>query len=372
MVSFPDQRPTAVQEKSITTLRGQLEALGHEEQARAARMLRVTESEGLLVAPESMYKWIQGLFGSVQAVERQTIVKTTNLVTYEGTLFNALRSSRPMETELPENLDDIVNGGVGDPFCHPLEGTPADVFGRVQGRYGITASNIAKYDAFHGVVIFNHHNPLRFERDEISNQLDIGLEWAHRVLEADSQAKYFFYMWNCMWKSGASILHGHAQVASTREVHYAKVEHLRAAAAAYRERYGSNYFQDLVATHRALGLTLEHGDTTILASLTPIKEKEVWLVADSLTRDMRDAIYRVLHCYTARLGVTSFNLVVYMPPLAPAAEDWSGFPVITRIVDRGPLANKTADMGAMELYASSVVSSDPFKVADALAREPGL
>ena len=36
------------------------------------------------------------------------------------------------------------------------------------------------------------------------------------------------------------------------------------------------------------------------------------------------------------------------------------------MVDRGDPMNRTADFGAMELYASSVVSSDPFRVAAAL------
>jgi len=35
-------------------------------------------------------------------------------------------------------------------------------------------------------------------------------------------------------------------------------------------------------------------------------------------------------------------------------------------VDRGDPAAKTADIGAMELYASAVVSSDPFDLAEAL------
>jgi hypothetical protein len=104
----------------------------------------------------------------------------------------------------------------------------------------------------------------------------------------------------------------------------------------------------------------------LLASLTPLKEKEVWLFADSLGPDLGEGIYRVLNCYVQDLGVASFNVVLYMPPLAPVAEDWSGFPIIARIVDRGPLLNRTADMGAMELYASSVVASDPFKLMEYL------
>jgi hypothetical protein len=35
-------------------------------------------------------------------------------------------------------------------------------------------------------------------------------------------------------------------------------------------------------------------------------------------------------------------------------------------VDRGDPANRTSDIGAMELYAASVVASDPFRVAEAL------
>jgi hypothetical protein len=55
-----------------------------------------------------------------------------------------------------------------------------------------------------------------------------------------------------------------------------------------------------------------------------------------------------------------------MPPLSPVAEDWSGFPTVVYLVDRGSPANRTSDIGAMELYAASVVASDPFAVARAL------
>jgi hypothetical protein len=148
-------------------------------------------------------------------------------------------------------------------------------------------------------------------------------------------------------------------------MHYAKVEALRRAALADRDRYGNNYFDDLIACHRSVGLVSDIGDTAILTSLTPIKEKETLLIAPAITRDLRYSIGHVLDRMVYRLGVTSFNLVIYLPPLAEAPEDWSGFPAIVRIVDRGEPNNKTADIGAMELYAASVVSSDPFRVAEA-------
>jgi hypothetical protein len=57
-----------------------------------------------------------------------------------------------------------------------------------------------------------------------------------------------------------------------------------------------------------------------------------------------------------------------MPPIAEVEEDWSGFPVVVRIVDRGDPDSKVSDVGAMELYAASVIASDPFAVAGALEK----
>ena len=333
----------------------------------AARILYVGESIGSLRPPAAMRDWIVQHFGSVAAVERQVIVKTMNRITLEGTLFNALRASRPFESKHSSDLIDIVTGGTGDPFCKPMDGTPEDVFGRVRGQRCVTASNIAKYDAFHGVVIFDEHNPLSFDPESVSDAIDVGLEWGRRAMEEDAEAKYLFFMWNCLWKSGASILHGHAQVAATRGVHYAKVEALRQQTLGYRDRYGTSYFDDLVALHRSLGLVKDLGDTHVLVSLTPVKEKEVLVVSPVLSADLKSAVAHTLERLVHAMGVSSFNLAIYMPPLAPVAEDWSGFPYLVRIVDRGEPNNKTADIGAMELYASSVVSSDPFRVAEALA-----
>ncbi len=353
-------------DRSIVDLPKLVRTLPDHEQALFHRLFLVSESVGELRAPLSMHGWIGRLFGSLAAVERQTIIRTTNLVTMEGALFNALRASRPFESQHAEEVEALVNSGTGDPFCSPLQSTPEDVFGRVRGRHSVTASNVAKYDAFHGVVVFDEHNPLRFDEESISDVIDVGLQWGRRVLDVDSEARYFFLLWNCLWKAGASILHGHAQVVATRDLHYPKVEGLRRQALAYRERHASDYFADLVAVHRALGLVADVGTTNVVCTLTPVKEKEVLLLAPELTPDLKRAVAQVLDRFVHSLGVTSFNLVICMPPLAPAPEDWSGFPHIIRIVDRGELTNKTADVGAMELYASSVVASDPYRVAAAL------
>ncbi|MFQ6013828.1 MAG: hypothetical protein ACE5NP_00110 [Anaerolineae bacterium] len=353
-------------ETNIVRLPQMVENLPSAERKLFHRIFHLSSTTGYLNPPHSMHPWIEGYFGSVEAVRSQRMVKVTNLITMEGALFNQLRASRPMEVKEGGDLKEIIMGNVGDPFCKPTEGTPEDVFGRLKGEHSITASNVAKYDGFHGLVIFDEHDPLSFTLEGVSDALDTALGWFQAAHRQDGQARYPFFMWNCLWKSGASILHGHAQMTLTRDMHYAKVEGLRRAALGYQERYGSNYFEDLYQVHQVLGLAFERGDVRVVVYLTPIKEKETLLIAERVDDGLKEAIFLTLQCFTQRLGVSSFNLAIYLPPLAPVDEDWTGFPVLARLVDRGDPMVDTADFGAMELYAASVVASDPFRVVETL------
>lgn len=248
-------------------------------------------------------------------------------------------------------------------FCHPEQQTSADPFGRVRGRYCLTASNIAKCDGHHAVIIFDEHNPLAVSREAIVDGFLTARRWAERVREEDPAAKYFFFFWNCLWKSGASIIHGHAQATVAREMHYPRVEVLRRAMVAYREKYRSGYFADLFRVHEAAGLAWRWGAVKGFAYLAPVKEKEVFLLAGEPGPELYEAAARVIAGYRA-ISCGSFNLALMLPPLAKTDEDWEGFPAIIRIVDRGDPAVRTSDIGAMELYAASVIVSDPFRMAE--------
>ncbi|MDP2659777.1 MAG: hypothetical protein Q8R28_03515 [Dehalococcoidia bacterium] len=335
------------------------------------RIFRVSVAQGELIAPAEMHAWIARLFGSVDATRRQKIVRVTNLVTLEGALFNELRSRRPIDMKETLSLMEEIENHQGDPFCKPDTGTPADVFGRVRGRHCITASNVAKYDTFSGLVIFNEHNPLSFTSEAVHDYIDTALEWGRRAHQSDPLAKYLFIMWNCLWKSGATLVHGHFQMTLTRDMHYPKVESLRRAALAYRESSGRDYFDDLYQAHRSVGCAFEKSGTRIIASLAPVKEKEVLLISYSLDEELKEAIFKTAEAMTKAMGVASFNLVLYMPPIGPVQEDWSGFPYMARMVDRGDPSSRNCDMGAMELYATSVVSSDPLGVARILRERMG-
>lgn len=341
--------------------------LPEEDRSRFERIYHLCITTGQVVPPEAMHAWIAGHFGSVEAVRRQRIVKVTNRVTLEGTLFNELRANRPMEAPSGSNdLEKTIQNSAGGPFCDPITGTPADVFGRIQGKHALTASNVAKYDSWHAVIVFDEHHPLRFTASQVADYVDTAQKWSRVAHRADPEACYPLFIWNCLWRSGASILHGHAQMTLTRGMHYGKVESWRQAALGYREVNGKNYFEDLISTYRALGLVIDHGAATIFPSLTPFKEKETYIMAPDLDDDLKSALYLVMSTFVEQLETRSFNLALYQPPLSDTPEDWKGFPFIVRMMDRGGLHSHTSDIGAMELFAQSVVATDPFRVANML------
>ncbi|WP_047863839.1 hypothetical protein [Rubrobacter aplysinae] len=360
---------------AITDLPDLIHALPAAEREIADRLLEVTATTGYLEEPEAMRPWIERTFGSVEEVREQRIVRVTNLVTLEGTLFNGLRSSRPLDTGTDADLGAEISATKGDPFCSPESGTPADVFGRVRGEYATTASNVAKYDGFHGVIVFDDHDPLSLTPEKVSDYVSTGLRWLREARHADPGARYPFMMWNCLWRAGGSIIHGHAQVTATRGSHYPKVERLRRDAAGYAAEHGRDYFGDLLRLHEALGLSIPlpggADEVRAFASLTPVKEKELVLIGHSPEDEgLHRAAGELLTSYVRNLGVRSFNVAFYMPPAEPES-GWENFPTLVYLVDRGEPSNRTSDIGAMELYAASVVASDPFGVARALSNLSG-
>ncbi len=328
------------------------------------------ETKGELVVPIEMDSWVETTFGSVAHVQKQDFIRITNTVTYEGAIFNELRTMRPL-VESGYNFNDVmdqIKSTDGDPFMHPEKGTPADVFGRVKGKYCITASNVAKYDGFHGLIIFDEHNPLLFSRKRVRDYFAVAHEWFMKANKHNKFAIYPLFTWNCLWKAGASVIHGHAQVVLTEGQAYAKVEDLRVSAHKYQERNRSNYFDDVYSIHEKLGLAQKIGDVRLLVNITPIKEKEIMIFGTSLNKALADVVSDTLNTMKERLGVSSFNLSIVLPPLSKTLEVWEHMPIVVRIVDRGSLSAKTADIGSMELYAQSVIGSNPYLVFDSIKR----
>jgi hypothetical protein len=350
----------------ITTLDKRLDKLAAPQRDLFRRLYRLETGAGRLAIPPEMREWAARQFGSAEAVVEQCVVRLTNLITGEETLFNPLRSRRPSDSyDRTRGIETMDKGA--DSFDDPLRQTSADTFGRIRGRFCVTASNIAKCDSLHGLVIFDEHHPLKWGQEQVLDYLETGYRWAEAAHRQYPAAKYYFFCWNCLWRSGASLYHGHAQMMLGQGRHYTRIEALRRAALAYRRRYGTSYFDDLYRVHEALGCARTVQGTRILACLTPVKSREIMIMASDFGLSFQKRVFEALACYRDQMGVVSFNLGLTTRPLDRTRESWQGFPAVAWMVDRGPLSHLSSDIGALELFASTF-AGDPFPLAAALDR----
>jgi galactose-1-phosphate uridylyltransferase len=339
----------------ITDLEELVAALPHDAQALFNRFYRLELATGTLKVPVEMVPWVNARFGAVERVEAQRIVSIKNRFTGEHSLFNQLRTERPIEARSSVHLAELEEKE-HCLFCQPETSTPADAFGRITGNHCITASNIAKYDALHSLVIFKEHNPLLIQEEWLADYLSTAERWFEAVTRYHGYpALHKFFLWNGLWRSGASIIHGHMQLTATSE-RYGRLALFEQAMRAYNRAFNGDYLADLIAVHEQLGLARQEGRETILCYLTPVKEKELVIVSSAArSEEMAETLYAVLQRYL-KLGVQSFNLAIFQ---------MNGRHIV-RLVDRGSLADRNSDIGAMELYAASVIASDPLKLAKAI------
>jgi hypothetical protein len=349
----------------VLDLPARIAGLDGDARERAGRLLEVRVVHGRTDPPPALEPWLERVFGSVSAVREQTIVKVTNLVTLEATLFAPLRARRPVDgPERPSDLGAEIAGTEGDPFCNPETGTPAQAFGRVRGVHTVTGANAALADANHAVIVFDEHDPLAFDAALVTDLFATGRAWADRARRDDPASANYLLLWNCLWRAGGSIIHGHAQALAGSGSHYARLERFHRDADSYRSSFGLDLIGDIVGLHRDLGLARDRDDgVSILAHLTPVKERELLIVGlpgmDERHPSFAGAVADALLAYRDRLGVRSFNFALWRAPLDGR---WGEFAPILRMVDRGDLFQRPSDIGAMELYGTPIVGADPYDV----------
>ena len=358
----------------ILDLPHRIAGLSGDARARADRLLDVRPIEGETDPPATLGPWLTRTFGSIEAVRHQSMLRVTNLATLDATIFAPLRSRRPLDgTRNAADLAAEIAATEGDPFCDPENETPAEQFGRVRGGRMLSGANAALADAHHAVLVFDDHDPLAFDRSLVADLLATGRAWADRARTIDPGAANYLLLWNCLWRAGGSIVHGHAQALLGSGPHHARIERFRQDAGAYRSRHRSALAGDLVAVHRELDLAVDRGRVSILGHLTPLKEREMMVIGapgvDERHPDFADAVAHALLTYRDWLGVRSFNLALWRPPLTDdgsAPPGWEDFATMVRIVDRGDPFSRPSDIGAMELYGTPIVGSDPYEVVSAL------
>ena len=232
-----------------------------------------------------MEPWVIQQFGALEPVREQTIVKIVNRLTLESALFNPLRARRPDQAGRRRS----GAGGVD------------------RARAG-RARYLSRPRARHDRRCVRAHSRAalcdRLERGEVCR-----LAWAGDLRRAAPaalrpgsaarlsgcraalaggraclrpQAIYPMITWNCLPKSGATMMHGHMQIALTRGMHYTHVERWRRAAEEYRARDGRKLFRRSVCAARRAGAGDSLGaETRAFAHLTPARNREIVFLADA-------------------------------------------------------------------------------------------
>jgi hypothetical protein len=299
-----------------------------------------------------------------------SILRISNRWAFEGTAFDPRRKRRtaPVSDTFLQLLRRCQTPGQSCPLC------PEEIGGSlpasISDDHCLILDPRVKFDGYHALIAFTEHNPLVYTEEAITSYLEMGEAWAqacHRdsLRAGCDPAVFYLFTWNCLC---GSLVHGHAQVVSHTRFPAPRLALLADAARRYRAT-GHNYFEDLWLAHWSLGLGSEVGAARVMASLTPIKEREC-LILTRVGDDWHNLARALLLALTTLQvdqphGLWAFNLVVYSPPLVPVP-GWEDWPILARLVDRGWPLLGVVDMGTMELYAESIVAHDPFVLATAL------
>eukprot|EP00755_Sulcionema_specki_P028056 Sspe_Gene.89057::Locus_60921_Transcript_1_1_Confidence_1.000_Length_1369::g.89057::m.89057 len=340
------------------------------------RLYTIESRQGRVVVPDTFQEKVKGMFknypggsSSLHFVESQTIITTYNKYTAEHSLFNEIRRYRPgyrekLSEEEETALQNEIKAKKGEKcdFCN-MERTAADIFGRIVSKHCYISANVAKYEKWHSLLIAKEHSPLVFTHEMVQDYVRTARSWYQKVYEIDSTATAPHLMWDSTGRASASQIHQHMQLSVTNKF-YTRAEMMRRSSAAYQAEWGGNMWADMALVHDQLGLAVRKGDCVLMASLTPIKERELIVVGYSDDSDFA-ALWYVALAALRSFGTRSFSSGVVFEPL----DNPRSYPAVARVVDRGAPSDIRNDVGAMELYGSFNVGQDPFDLMPTIREE---
>jgi diadenosine tetraphosphate (Ap4A) HIT family hydrolase len=305
-----------------------------------------------------------------ESVENQytIIIRDKNLG--HEVIFNPLRSRRttPINGPDPAELIEHERTGAGCLWCEPdgwmEKGMWADEFGEVWSDDGriVARANWARMAPISGMVIGDEktHNLLRLSLSDFFSMFQLAEVYIRKARETRPRARFFIVFMNGGPKSAGSVAHSHLQIVGKEgDRHFGYAENILA-------RCPADYWEQAKLAHRELGLTLTDGRCTAWVNLAPVKEKDITVLASTL-QDGALMIYRLMQTLIGR-GTNNYSLAVILSPQYVTTLEDKRFskwpPVLLRWVDRGDGRSKHGDVGAMEFFASTVVATDPFVVAN--------
>ena len=326
-----DGAPAPFFPTSMAHLRGFLERGSASLRARFNALYEIEAKTAVMKVPDAFAAKAKAMFallpGGLAGLENQTIVTMYNKFTDEYSLFNEVRRFRPgyqerlrPEQEAAVNASYNANSGAENcDFCS-MSRTAEDVFGRIESKHCYVASNVAKYESWHSLIVSKHHSPLTFNAEIIQDYFATSQRWFEKVNSVDRDAVFPFMSWDAGPRASASQVHQHLQVVLTHDRYLSKAENTRRAASVFERRFvGKNYWAEVAMVHSQMGLALSHGNSVVISHSCPVKEREMIVVtSDHTSPDFAEALNAALESLRDDIGVRALSMGVSFTPVGTA------------------------------------------------------
>lgn len=332
----------------------------------------VQDRSAPLVIPDTfapkVLKWLGGKQELLKEAALQPITSVENLYSQESTVFNPLRAKRPgagggATEETKKFLAELIQSSAKEcDFCNYKINTAKDPFESVESKYSLSVSNTFKVEKFHSLIIWRRHDPLKVNEEELLDSMETAQKWFLRAHQNDEEYTIPHIYWDILPRASASQVHPHFHVTLARDHYYARWAHFHMAAMKYAaDHNGENYFSALNRIHSALGLSVQHGNASVLAYVTPAASYEIYLFSKTPCKDLFQLLYYSIAALRDDMELYAMSAGMVFPKLGPLADE-SDLPTIIRLVYRGPAEARRADIDSLMLFGTVNVNVDPYVV----------
>lgn len=364
-----------VRENSVRTFQDLASAFERPEYSAVREMyeLRVDQSAALIMDAEGR-EWARRAFAraSLPDIENQHVIAIRDRYLLEEAILNPLRALRsPRSNGIdPQLIIDEEARNNGCKWCDlngwhaRRRGMFSDDFGEVHSddeRFCARA-NWARLAPISGLAFGDEttHNLLRLTKEDFLSLLEIAAAYTHKASRAIPGSQYFIYFLNGGIKSAGSVAHTHIQIAGRLDRHFGYAESVIS-------KCPPDYWQRLADIHQKLGLAFERNGCVGWVNICPVRDRDITVISPSVAAGA-EAVYDAIQVLKSH-HTNSFSMAAILSPhlVAPSIADdrfihWPH--VVWRLGDRGDIRVPHSDIGTLELYGRSWVSSeDPWGVA---------
>ena len=252
--------------------------------------------------------------------------------------------------------------------------------GRLRTGEAVLFANLFSVGAYHPVIALGSKHFLKlseFAPQLLADGMGAAQEFLRSVYRTDASAIFTAVCANYLLPAGASLVHPHLQMLVT-PLAYSYHARLLDACRLYQEKYGTNYFDDLIAEERSIDVRhiAEQNRWNWLAAFSPMGSNEITAIHEKATdfealsngdlQDLARGISKVLLLYE-RLGHLSFNYALFSVRQGARA---AGARCVFKIISRQNLYPnyRSDDYFLQKMLQTELIFNQPEELAEQLKK----